>query len=1071
MADSDGDGVLDGIDNCLTVANPGQEDADGDGVGDACDNCAQVASPPGFTPAGVAAASAQIAALVPTRFDFSEGDFGSSIVDGGNDMYDGGNVLTTDLSAGIPYTGGAVVPSDGQFGAGSTYFTAKHPGLFVLVADGISINSFTLVGNNGADGLGNVDGAVLSTVVGSQNFTIYVKRVYDAFDPSINEIIIVPGDGTGISHSFSTYSDNGFHQISGLSSTDHLYYLLVAREFGGYLDDADVLAIANRFLAISLAQSDLDGDGIGDACDACPEDPENDIDGDGLCGNVDNCPTIANPPVIGRGTVTKRDDDPDDGSVGDRLSANLFLTRGCCGGVYNNGSDQIEWALGTTASPTSPFMSFNDLLIIYFRPNVSGALPGTDMVLHNMTTGDYYDIRWISWSCCTLGGFSYSRDGIITQPDEDGDGVGDPCDQCPGSDDRLDTDGDGVPDCLDNCPDLYNPDQADTDEDGTGDACDPCPADDEPPTIVCPENIVVTASTGAVSLFQVHYSFDDGFFPAGTDLYGIAFVGDDGSGNNALHLTDPVYFVYGAFSIPDLAGGERVDELHVGWRSLLGGGDGGADGYSLNWATNLPVGDPGYGGEEGLGNGLSVSVDTWDNGAGEAPGIEIKWKGVRVAFLSVPKDDDGSGNFLRKGQFVDADLSVRPDGTVRFTYDGNVVSTQLPPLSGLAGGRFLFLARTGGANDNQWIDDVRIEGTQGAPACSQFVTFTPTATDNCVLAAGPLQEIYFNIPGVQVADLRNSPNYPDSPDLTRGRSALEINTSDEFDNYGTRLSGYIFAPVDGAYTFYLAADDAAEFWLSTDETVGNLVQIATEPSSAGRRQYTGDDPLFMRGFPPSNISVPINLVAGDAYYFEALMKEGDGSDHLAVAWQVPGGPVPLDGSAPISGANVVSLQPTTTVVCDPPSGSAFPVGTTVVTCTATDSSGNTSTCTFTVTVQDTGSPMVECVPTVNPAGKHVPDGDSSGFYELVATDECDGTDLAIYVKDSAEGNCGGGFVAGPYAPGTKVKLTQSPGESSVKPMAGSIVAHINTKGDPVLVVTDRSGNTTCHKCPLPPPSK
>jgi glycosidase len=38
-ADTDGDGVNDGTDNCISIRNPDQADADSDGVGDACDLC------------------------------------------------------------------------------------------------------------------------------------------------------------------------------------------------------------------------------------------------------------------------------------------------------------------------------------------------------------------------------------------------------------------------------------------------------------------------------------------------------------------------------------------------------------------------------------------------------------------------------------------------------------------------------------------------------------------------------------------------------------------------------------------------------------------------------------------------------------------------------------------------------------------------------------------------------------------------------------------------------------------------------------------------------------------------
>src|SRR5690606_31461246 len=50
------------------------------------------------------------------------------------------------------------------------------------------------------------------------------------------------------------------------------------------------------------------------------------------------------------------------------------------------------------------------------------------------------------------------------------------------------------------------------------------------------------------------------------------------------------------------------------------------------------------------------------------------------------------------------------------------------------------------------------------------------------------------------------------------------------------------------------------------------------------------------------------------------------------------------------------------------SGDRFPVGTTTVTYTATDGTGNTATASFTITVRDTGAPVVTSVPASDTIG-------------------------------------------------------------------------------------------------------
>lgn len=189
---------------------------------------------------------AQIQSVISNRFNFSDGETGNSITDGGNDMYDGGNFISTNFGSSISYSNNKII-SHPAFGTGGKFFTRKYPGLFVLAADMTNVSTFTIDGNLGADGTGNVDGAILETTIFGVTFQGFVKRVFNAGDPSVNHLIIL-AKNPAATHAFATSTDSDLHVVRNLSGTTRLYYLLYAGTNGSYIDNAATLNIFNAFL-------------------------------------------------------------------------------------------------------------------------------------------------------------------------------------------------------------------------------------------------------------------------------------------------------------------------------------------------------------------------------------------------------------------------------------------------------------------------------------------------------------------------------------------------------------------------------------------------------------------------------------------------------------------------------------------------------------------------------------------------------------------------------------------------------------------------------------------------------
>ena len=218
------------------------------------------------------------------------------------------------------------------------------------------------------------------------------------------------------------------------------------------LDDDGIVDTADNCPLVSNpAQSDIDHDGVGDACDG-------DIDGDGFANAADNCPLVPNP-----SQVDSDGDGAGDACDGDRDGDGISNATDNCIDAYNPGQTDTDGdGSGDACDNDDDNDGFADPV-----DNCSLVANPTQLNTDGDSQGDACDADDDN------DGYAETSDNCPlvanpTQLNTDGDGQGDACDS--------DDDNDGYADTSDNCPLVANPTQLNTDGDGFGDACD---ADDD----------------------------------------------------------------------------------------------------------------------------------------------------------------------------------------------------------------------------------------------------------------------------------------------------------------------------------------------------------------------------------------------------------------------------------------------------------------------------------------------------------------------------------------------------------------------------------------------------------------
>lgn len=156
----------------------------------------------------------------------------------------------------------------------------------------------------------------------------------------------------------------------------------------------------------------------------------------------------------------------------------------------------------------------------------------------------------------------------------------------------------------------------------------------------------------------------------------------------------------------------------------------------------------------------------------------------------------------------------------------------------------------------------------------------PATINDCVGERGQIEVYrYDGIPGGEISDLFEAPDFPGNPNYSHVLPQLSRPYSNELDEFGSLIQAYLSVPVSGNYKFNVTGDDnTVLFFSSNDDPANKQTHQALVSGNSGMTQH---DKYVWQS------TGNIYLNAGEYYYFEVNFKHGSGGEHFSIYWQTP----------------------------------------------------------------------------------------------------------------------------------------------------------------------------------------